>query len=1126
MNNNKNMRVINRDGEYEPVSFDKIKERIELESTNLNIDVIEISQKVITGLYDGIKTSELDELTSQIATDHQTTHPDYGILASRIIISNNHRSTPATFSASIDLLYHNKDINGEHSPLISEEMYQIIKQNSENEEIDQEDKIDNMIVDERDYLFDYFGFKTMERGYLLKIEDKIIERPQYMLMRVALQLHKTNLKDVKETYDLMSQKYFIHASPTLFNSCGVRPQLSSCYLLGIYDNLENILGTVNKCGQIQKWAGGLGVHIHDVRAKGSIIRGTGGPSDGIVNMLKLYNQLSIYVNQGGRRNGSIAIYLEPWHADIMEFIELRRKVGEEEKRARELFYALWIPDLFMKRVKNDDIWTLMCPDQSPGLAKVHSEEFEELYTKYEREGRFVRQIKARDLYYEIIKIRIEEGVPYMLFKDSCNRKSNQQNLGTIQSSNLCVTGDTKILTDKGYYPIKSLRDQEVNVWNGNEFSKTIVRLTNKGMNINKIKCSNGTILKCTDNHIFIDEDGLEIKAKDLKEGQKLIKFELPVIDSKLEVCEYKHPYTHGFYCGDGTDNGEQKRLHLYKKKKDLVPHLEVNNCTQPKSSDRLNCSLSRDYPDKYQVPINCDLKTKLKWLAGIVDADGSVTKNEGSKSLYISSSNKQFLIDIILMLQTMGTNPKLVKASKSGLAKFPTGYYHVKSVYRVLVSGVDLYKLVELGFKTHNHNLERITKPGKDIRKYITVLSNKKLDQLEDVYCFNESKLHRGVFNGLLTGQCTEIIEYTAPDEFSVCSLSSIGLPTYLLYDQKNPDKLPKFDFKQLKYVAGVITKNLNKVIDNSYYPVPETKNSNIKHRPIGIGIQGLADLFCKLKIAFDSEEAKQLNKDIFETIYYGAVEASCDLAKIYSTYSSYLGSPISKGLLQFDLWGVKPSERWNWDKLKKRIAKYGVRNSLLIAPMPTASTSNILGFSECFEPYTSNIFARKVLSGEFIVLNNDLLYDLIKLGIWTPELKDKILSNNGSVQGIEEIPENIQKIYKTVWDISQKTVIDMAADRGPFICQSMSMNLYLKDPTIAQISSMDFYAWERGLKTGQYYLRTEPAVQAIKITVNENIETNEFVTGSRSNSNVTEVTSNNQVFVCRMQEGCVSCSG
>lgn len=755
------MLVIKRDGRRESVKFDKVTARIEKLCYGLDLNYIEpvdIAKKVINGIYDGVTTVELDNLAAETAASLTTKHPDFALLAARIAISNLHKVTSKSFSNTMKRLYTYVDPKtGENAPLLSKEAYGVIKKHAA--------LLDSSIIYDRDFSYDYFGFKTLERSYLMKIDGKIVERPQHMLMRVAVGIHMDDIEAAIETYNLLSEKWFTHATPTLFNAGTPKPQLSSCFLLTMQDDsIDGIYDTLKQCAKISQSAGGIGLSIHNVRATGSYIKGTGGVSNGIVPMLRNFDMTARYVDQGGgKRKGSFAIYLEPWHADIFDFLDLKKNHGKEELRARDLFYALWISDLFMKRVEDNDVWSLFCPNEAPGLAECYGDDFEKLYTKYEREGKYRKQVKAQDLWFEILEAQIETGTPYMLYKDAANKKSNQKNLGTIKSSNLC-----------------------------------------------------------------------------------------------------------------------------------------------------------------------------------------------------------------------------------------------------------------------------------------------------------------------------TEIMEYTAPDEVAVCNLASIALPKFVSEDGK-------FDHQKLYEITKVITKNLNKVIDVNFYPVEEAKKSNLRHRPIGIGVQGLADTFLMLKMPFDSEEARGLNKHIHETIYFAAMTASMELAKEHGPYETFKGSPVSKGIFQFDMWGVTPdSGRWDWDSLKKEVKKNGVRNSLLLAPMPTASTSQILGNNECFEPYTSNIYTRRTLSGEFIIVNKHLMKDLIGLGLWNDGMKNRLIEANGSIQNIPEIPQHIKDLYRTVWEISQKAIIDMAADRGAYICQSQSMNVHIQDPNFGKLTSMHFYAWKKGLKTGMYYLRSKAAASAIQFTVDK----------------------------------------
>jgi ribonucleoside-diphosphate reductase alpha chain len=772
------MEVVKRDGSTEPVKLDKITARIKKQTWELNadyIDYMEVVKKTISGLHSGITTTELDNLAAETAASMTSTHPDYSLLASRIAITRLYKSVEKPFSKNAKKIL--------DAGFLSDEIYDIIKNNAR--------KINSMIVSDRDYNIDYFGFKTLERSYLLKVDGKISETPQYLYMRVALGIWGDDWENVQKTYDMLSEGYFTHATPTLFNAGTRRNQLASCFLIGNKgDSIEGLFDTVKDVAQISKWAGGIGLHVHDVRAKGSFIKGTGGKSDGLVPMMKTYNEVARWINQGGKRKGSFAMYLEPWHGDIFEFVELRKNHGKEEMRARDLFLAIWTPDLFMRRVENDQEWSLFCPDEAKGLSEVYGEEFDKLYMKYESEGLAIKTVKARELWGHILKAQIETGTPYILYKDACNDKSNQKNIGTIKSSNLC-----------------------------------------------------------------------------------------------------------------------------------------------------------------------------------------------------------------------------------------------------------------------------------------------------------------------------TEIIEYSDDKEQAVCNLASIALNKFVEIPTgplRSQDKaLRTYDLDGLEACAYQVALNLNKVIDVNFYPTKETKKSNLRHRPIGIGVQGLADVFAMLGYGFDSNEARELNKEVFAAIYHGSMRASIDAAKEEGHYETFKGSPLSEGLFQFDMWGVEPTNTWDWDQLRKLAKKHGARNSLLLAPMPTASTAQILGNNECFEPFTTNLYKRNTLGGEFVVINKHLIQDLINLNLWDEDMKLKLYEGNGSVQRIERIPEQIRELYKTVWELSQKTVIDLAADRGAYICQSQSMNLFIPDVNLGKLNSAHFYGWKKGLKTGMYYLRTQSKVTALKglgVDLSQKSETEEQIACSIDN--------------------------
>ena len=902
------MFVIKRNGDQVPVSFDEVLQRIRKLSEGLDhVNPDLVAQKVCNQLTDGMQTSKLDEFAGETCAMMQSRyHPNYGKLASRIVIDNHQKITSDTLLGCVEQLYHGA------TQVITDEYHDLVcKHKTEYE---------SMIDYSRDYMFDYFGFKTLERGYLLRVDGNVVERPQHMWMRVAIQLHGTNFPKVQETYDALSQGYFIHATPTLFNSGSRTPQLSSCFLIQMADDsIQGIYKTLGDCAQISKWAGGIGLSVHNIRARGSKIHGTNGESTGIVPMLKVFNDTAKYVNQGGKRNGSFAVYLEPWHADIEDFLRLKLNQGAEEDRARDLFYGLWIPGLFMYRVEHNLEWTLMCPSECPDLDEVWGKAFDSLYIHYERRAKGRKTVPAQKIWQMILDCQIQTGNPYLCYKDAANSKSNQQNLGTIKSSNLCVAPETRItITGDRTKCIRDLENQTVSVWNGEVFS--CVKIVKTGTN------------------------------------QKLLRV---VIESN----------------------------------------------------------------------------------------DTEIGKN--IKILYCTEYHK-----FILPTASTIAECERIEARELKAGMILQGYY---STYRSWIS----QKVVSVEFD----------------------------GRYDDTYCFNEPLNHAGVFNGILTGNCTEIMEFTSPNETAVCNLGSLALPKFV------EDGV--FNFKKLRTYTQILARNLDIVIDKNFYPTPETRASNMRNRPIGIGVQGLADVFALMRLPWSSEAALKLNRDIFEHIYYAACQSSIETAAANTVegywrgmpvvekvgyYPSYPGSPTSHGNFQFNLWGVTPT--LDWDNLRRDMERYGIRNSLLVAPMPTASTSQILGNNECFEPFTSNLYTRRVLAGDFMVVNKYLVDDLVKLRLWNSWTREQIVAHNGSIQNIEEIPDDLKELYKTAWEIPQKTLINMSRDRAPFICQSQSLNLFLTEPTYAKISSMHIYAWKQGLKTGCYYLRTKAASSAQKFTV------------------------------------------
>lgn len=1066
------------------------------------IDTDDTIQRIIKGLQGEIKLNDFYNFVADQCVVKTSSHPEYNKLASKILAERVHKMTESDITVITNILYNNLDSRGQRFPLLDERYVKFVLENSV--------KINAKLDFKRDYDFDYFGLRTLERSYLMRLrsykkedkriikEDILVERPQHLFMRVALFIHLNNLNLAFETYDLLSQKYFTHATPTLFNAGSPRPQMSSCYLIACEDSMNSITETIGDIMQISKWAGGIGVHISSVRGEGSIIRGTNGLSDGIVPLCSGYNWISKYVNQGGKRNGSIAVYMEPWHSDIFQFCELRMNTGSEDKRCRDLFLALWIPDLFMERVERDEIWSLMCPDQCPNLNNVYGKEFNELYERYESEGKYTSRVPARKLFKHIMTCQSETGFPYMCYKDAANSKSNQKNLGTIKSSNLCVSGDTYILTKEGQVRIKNYVDKKVNIWNGDEWSEVIVKQTGINKDLVRVSLSNGTYIDCTPEHKFYIQESYwkteskELPAKDLTAGNKLIKWNLPT-DVECKTIEFKYPYTHGFFCGDGTtvDNYSKTLkypvLTLYGEKKLLIEHIDKTSYSENNASNVIHVTLPKDIEPKFKVPINNNKNTQLRWLEGFFDADGSICRNDTNESLQASSIEKDFLIEIRLMLQTLGIESKVTLALEEKRKLLPDEkggkkIYDCKPLWRILISSSNLYKLSGMGFVPKR--LKFVTrKPQRNAEQFVEIVSVTNLIDKQDTYCFTEPLKHMGMFNGILTGQCAEIVEYSDENETAVCNLVSLCLPKYIEYKDGNPT----YNFAKLMEVSRVAIRNLNNVIDLNFYPTEKTELSNKKHRPVGLGIQGMHDVYNMMGFGFDSTEAELLNKQIFETIYYAAVDESKELAKIHGPYESFQGSSFSEGKLQYHLWGLSESDlitQYDWKKLAQEVKQYGTRNSLLTALMPTASTAQIMGNYEGFEPYLTNIFVRTTLAGEFIVINENLIRDLEKINLWSEDMRKLIVIYNGSVQKINQIPQNLKDKYKTAFELSLKSIIKQSVERGPFIDQSQSMNLFQAKPNFKVLYTAHMYGWKSGLKTGMYYLRTSPAVNPINFGI------------------------------------------
>ncbi len=1071
------MKVLKRSGELTEMLFDKVTKRLQKLNQAPEFEPLvgvqpdKVAQKVFSSMYDGISTADIDNLTAEVAIGMITENPDYETLAMRVTVSNLQKNCPKCFSDAMVALH----VKG----IVSDDFMKCVAI-----------QLDGEIVHKRDYDFGYFGIKTLQKGYLNEGET-----PQYLFMRVAVGIHGDDIPRVKETYHLMSQKYFTHATPTLFNAGTVRPQMSSCFLVAMKDDsIDGIYETLKECAHISKWSGGIGIHCSNIRANGTRIKGTNGVADGIVPMLRVFNNTARYVNQGGgKRKGSFAIYLEPWHADIMEFLELRLNQGDEEMRCRDLFTGMWIPDLFMEKVEKDDVWHLMCPHECPGLPDVYGEAFNELYRMYVAQGRFKKAVKARTIWDAMLKSQIETGTPYMCYKDSVNEKSNQKNIGVVKSSNLCVAPETMILTKNGYQKISDLVGQVVDVWNGEEWSAVTISRTSDKSRLVRVNFSDGTFLECTEYHKFHLQIGYGSKTEikpttNLVPGDRLIKWTPPKPIEFEDTEDFSYPYTHGFFCGDGTYHSTYSGfktipgVSLYGEKKKLVEHLEVRTMSgEEDASGRLNVQLPYDLPNKFKVPLRGTVKTRLDWFAGLCDADGHTQGcpgNPNQKSISVGSIHMNFLRDIQLMLHTLGVSSTIGLLHEAGERELPDGkggkkMFETQTCWRLVVSALGVETLINAGFVTHRLDLSDFTPVTRDVRQYVRVVSIEDNGRMDETYCFNELKRHMGIFNGVITGNCTEIMEVSNPDETAVCNLASLCLPTFV--------KDGVFDFTKLAEVTRIVTRNLNRVIDKNYYPTEAARKSNMRHRPIGIGVQGLADVFQMLGLSFDEPRARDLNRNIFEMIYYAALFESCDLAKKEGPYETYEGSPASKGILQFDMWGVQSNPMF--DVLKESIKQHGLRNSLLVAPMPTASTAQIMGNNEAFEPYTTNIYLRRTLAGEFVMVNKHLVRDLQKLDMWNPKIKNEIIRAGGSVQHLD-IPSDIKNIYRTVWEIPQKSILDMAADRGAYIDQSQSLNIFMENPSVAKLSSMHFYGWKKSLKTGMYYLRTRAKAKPQQVTV------------------------------------------
>lgn len=1028
------------------------------------VDLDGIVMYVKNNLPETMRKNDIYNFIADYCVSKTSTHPDYNKLASRICVDRLHQMTSESMLDVVEILHDNKSIsNGpeysvmhdEKNQIIDDELlsllkelgipldekevsYSLISENLLNNVRRFNRRINETIKHERDYLFDYFGIRTLERSYLLKIhggqnEEKIIvERPQHLIMRVALGIHGANIDAAIETYELISLRYFTHATPTLFNAGREKAALSSCFLLGVNDDLQNIGDQHTQMMMISKWAGGIGIHLSEIRSKGSIIKKTNGKSDGIVPLSIMINKMARYVNQGGNRPGSVACYLEPHHADVFDFCELRKSnTGNDDTRARDLYLALWVPDLFMKRVENDEMWSLMCPNKCKKLSSVYGAKFEKLYEYYESKKKYKRQVRARDLWRHILECQMETGFPYMLYKDNANNKSNQKNLGTIRSSNLCVHGETLILTDEGYVKIGENVNKKFNIWNGEEWSKVTFKKTGSNKDLIRINLNNGAYVDCTPEHKFYinkDHKIVQVMAQNLNVGDM-------VINTKFNFAPLK--------CN---------------------PTNNVNT----------------------EVPINESIENKMVWLENFYNKCGKINdvtihnnNIELCHSLLFESDTKELLINVRLLLNTLGIDSNISYNSE-----------HENNIYKynLNISSSETVKLQNLNFfPLKNISLNNCNCGVSEDTYTVQVKSINKSYKNVDTYCFTEPKKNMGVFNGILAGNCAEIIEYSDANTTAVCNLASICLPRFVVKDDETNEV--SFDYKKLMEVTRVIVRNLNKVIDRTYYPSESARESNKQHRPIGIGVQGLSDVYNMFSYPFDSTDASTLNKRIFETIYYASVDESMELAKKHGHYSSFKGSPFSEGKLQYHLWGMKNEsletyKEYDWNKLVENVKTFGTRNSLLTALMPTAGTSQIMKCYESFEPYMSNLFVRTTMAGEFVVINERLINDLIKLDLWNEDMRKKIIIKNGSIQEIQEIPDKLKNIYKTAFELSLKNIIGQSADRAPFIDQSQSMNLFMNKLNFTVLTSAHFYGWKRGLKTGMYYLRTTPAVNAVQFGI------------------------------------------
>lgn len=1072
-----NMKIIKRNGSQVDFNPSKIHQRIKKQAEGLNVNIDEIFIKVTSGIADGMTTKELDNLTAVTAEAITYLHPDYSRFAARICVSRHHKETEESFMKITKQLYELGSLD--------EEYYKIVKDNR--------DIIQKAIDYDRDYNLDYLGWSRLKQIYLLKDDEIVIERPQHMYMRVALWTNYT-IEEAIDFYHELSNKNISSATPTMMNSGTEINQLASCNLNILKDDSRDaILQTFNNICISSSNAEGIGLAIHNLRSRKSSVGKEGGKAGGLTKFVKIVNEGLRFFNQRGKRSGSCAIYLEPWHKDIVDLLEITLEGGKEENRARDIFTAMWIPDNFMRAVKNDTDWYLFCPNdiKKAGLKPLHEiygDEYEAEYQKAVDLG-IGEKVKASEIWMKLIESQIETGVPYMAYKDHANRKTNQQNIGTIKSSNLCVAPETQILTDQGYITIGDNAGKEVNVWNGEEFSTTTIVKTGENQKLIKISFSNGQTIECTEYHKFYTQQGYnkgtgkdklnitEKRANELKEGDKLIKCEFPILHNSSKTL--LDAYTQGFFTGDGCSYKGKNHIDLYCEKLNLHEFLTGNLVgTYCEKQKRQRFSVN-DYYVKYFVPLDYSIQSKLEWFAGLCDSDGVLCKNGKTEHLQIASTHKDFLINVQYMLQTLGVNSKITTMSEAGFKSLPNhidgnSEYYCQTTYRILVGSDALYNLQKLGFTT-NRLLISGYKPNRNCENFIKVNKIEDLGRTDDTYCVNEPKRHKVIFNGIITGNCAEVFQVTDSQTTAICSLGSLPLQKCVV--EKDGKKY--FDHNLLFKRTKMLARSINRVVDVNKYSTQEGENGGLKQRAIGIGVQGLADTFAMLGYNFISEESKKLNKEISETIYFAALTASNQLAKEQGeTYHYYEGSPISKGIFQFNMWGVSEDDLsgiWDWKELRKNIIKYGVRNSLVTAYMPTASSASVIGSNEAFEPFNANLYVRKVIGGEFPVINKYMVKDLEDEGLWNDYIAKELIKNGGSISNIPVIPDYIKERYKTVYELSQSKLIEMSADRGLFIDQSQSLNIFMANPTVGKLTSSHFKAWELGLKTGMYYLRSKP---------------------------------------------------